>query len=165
MPGTAETPGPRPEEAGTAADTIFIACPHCRHQKKAPARFAGRQAKCPKCDKSFVVPSVGAPAAHPASPPPMPLVEYRPRREVGDPDDDYRPIRPRRRRRREREEIGFRCPFCNTPEPPLWRAKVSTAGWVCFVLLLLFFCWPICWVGLLMKDWHSVCARCGMRLD
>jgi hypothetical protein len=30
--------------------------------------------------------------------------------------------------------------------------------------LLLFFCWPICWIGLLMKDSYRACGSCGIRL-
>jgi ribosomal protein S27E len=168
-PADAKAPDP------ASAETIFLACPHCGHQKKAPARFAGQEAQCPKCDKFFVAPSLErsaerAPAPVAAPTPesaPMPMVEYRRSREVAEEDDDY--DRPRRRRRRVRsrddDRIGFRCPFCNTSELPLWREKISTAGWITFVLLLLVFCWPLCWIGLLMKDRRSVCARCGIELD
>lgn len=60
---------------------------------------------------------------------------------------------------------GFKCPFCQSTQPPLIREKVSTAGWVWFILLFgscigtLF-----CWVGLLMKEKYRVCGSCGIKL-
>lgn len=66
--------------------------------------------------------------------------------------------RPRRRRRSR-----FRCPYCDTPAPPEIRTKVSGGGWVVFVVLLLVF-FPLCWVGLLMKDEYRTCYDCGVKL-
>lgn len=60
---------------------------------------------------------------------------------------------------------GFKCPFCQSTAPPLVRQKISTAGWVWFILLFgscigtLF-----CWIGLLMKDNYRVCGSCGITL-
>lgn len=52
-----------------------------------------------------------------------------------------------------------------TSEPPAQISRISVAGWLCFWMLLLFLCLPLCWVGLLMKERRSVCVRCGIRLD
>jgi hypothetical protein len=51
-------------------------------------------------------------------------------REVVKYDDEYdEPVRRRRRRRRDYDDrVGFRCPFCNTDEMPVWRSKISTGG-------------------------------------
>ncbi len=38
------------------------------------------------------------------------------------------------------------------------RQKVSTAGWVCFVVLLIC-CFILCWIGLLMKEDERHCGR------
>lgn len=54
----------------------------------------------------------------------------------------------------------FTCPFCRYQGPPLARSKVSTGGWIMFVVLLLF-CFPLFWIGLLMKDHYRVCSGCG----
>jgi hypothetical protein len=60
---------------------------------------------------------------------------------------------------------GFRCPFCQSTQPPLIRQNISTAGWVWFILLFgscigtLF-----CWIGLLMKENYRVCGSCGIKL-
>jgi lipopolysaccharide-induced tumor necrosis factor-alpha factor len=55
------------------------------------------------------------------------------------------------------------CPFCRASTPPQDRYNVSGGGWVVFFLLLLF-CFPLCWLGLLIKDHHRVCGHCGTRL-
>ena len=60
-------------------------------------------------------------------------------------------------------QMGFECPFCHTNNPPLVRQKVSTAGWMTFWVLLLV-CFPICWIGLLMKEDYRVCSQCGITL-
>lgn len=57
----------------------------------------------------------------------------------------------------------FRCPFCQSPYPPFVVQKVSGAGWVVFVLLILL-CVPLCWIGLLIKEDHRVCSSCRMVL-
>ena len=38
---------------------------------------------------------------------------------------------------------GFRCPFCQSTQPPQLKSKISTAGWVMFVVLLIA-CFPLC---------------------
>jgi hypothetical protein len=40
-------------------------------------------------------------------------------------------------------------------------SKISTAGWVLFAALLLF-CFPLCWLGLLLKDSGRRCGSCQM---
>jgi lipopolysaccharide-induced tumor necrosis factor-alpha factor len=70
--------------------------------------------------------------------------------------------RKRQRRRRQWRE-GFRCPFCGTDEPPYRSEDISAGGWVVFAVLLLF-CIPLCWIGLLMKEEYRTCADCGVRL-
>lgn len=40
--------------------------------------------------------------------------------------------------------------------------KVSTGGWIVFALLLLM-CFPLCFLGLLIKDRFPVCPNCRAR--
>lgn len=57
----------------------------------------------------------------------------------------------------------FSCPFCQQQVQPLVVQKVSTAGWVVFVVLLLF-CIPLCWLPFVLssfKDQASRCPSCG----
>jgi lipopolysaccharide-induced tumor necrosis factor-alpha factor len=57
----------------------------------------------------------------------------------------------------------FRCGVCGSTAPPLERDKISTAGWVIFAVLLIF-CLPLFWIGLLIKEKYRVCAHCNHRL-
>lgn len=59
--------------------------------------------------------------------------------------------------------VIYRCPYCQSPYPPLLVQKVSGGGWVVFVLLLLV-CIPLCWIGLLIKDEYRICATCRVVL-
>ncbi len=69
---------------------------------------------------------------------------------------------PRRPRRRERQ-VGFRCPFCGSDEFPLRRSQISVGGWIVFAVMILV-CFPLFWIGLLIKEEYRVCAECGMKL-
>ena len=59
---------------------------------------------------------------------------------------------------------AFLCPFCHATYPPLAAQRISPGGWVTFwVLLVLFF--PLCWIGLLMKENYFYCAHCRVKLN
>jgi lipopolysaccharide-induced tumor necrosis factor-alpha factor len=58
----------------------------------------------------------------------------------------------------------YRCPYCATNRPPYTMTKISSGGWVVFALMLLF-CFPLFWIGLLMKDEHQYCSQCRVRLN
>ena len=47
----------RPKKGQTAkqARSIDVRCPHCRHEFRRPESLAGKQEKCPKCDRAFIV--------------------------------------------------------------------------------------------------------------
>ena len=57
----------------------------------------------------------------------------------------------------------FRCPFCGSSEAAVTQRKVSTTGWVVFALLLLF-CLPLCFLGLLITEEKLQCGTCRMEL-
>jgi lipopolysaccharide-induced tumor necrosis factor-alpha factor len=63
----------------------------------------------------------------------------------------------------DRVRRGFRCPYCGCTEPPLQSSDISAAGWVVFALMLLF-CFPLFWIGLLIKEEYRRCVDCGARL-
>lgn len=65
------------------------------------------------------------------------------------PKDDYAPV--------------FRCVYCGTTRRPIVKSEVATGGWVLFVVLL-FFCFPLCLLGLLVKNHFRTCSDCGIRL-
>jgi hypothetical protein len=59
--------------------------------------------------------------------------------------------------------VAFRCPYCQSQSPPIQQQKISTAGWILFVVLLLA-CFPLCWIGLLIKEDYRTCSFCGLNL-
>ncbi len=58
---------------------------------------------------------------------------------------------------------GYRCPRCGTNYPPQVATKVSSDGWLVLILLL-FFCAPLFWIGLLMKEEYRVCPMCRLSI-
>ena len=60
--------------------------------------------------------------------------------------------------------VGFQCPFCRTTMPPLSRERVSQTGWIVLALLIIF-CFPLFWIGLLIKEPYRVCSQCGNTLS
>jgi len=61
----------------------------------------------------------------------------------------------------------FTCPFCHYQGPPIIEKKVSSNGWVIFVLLLLF-CLPLCWLPFVIdgcKEETRTCASCHTKLS
>lgn len=57
-----------------------------------------------------------------------------------------------------------RCPFCQTAAPPAIKSRTSTAGWLTFGGLLVFFP-PMCWIGFLIRENYKVCSVCTRRLN
>lgn len=60
-------------------------------------------------------------------------------------------------------QIGYRCPRCNSTALPVVRKKISDNGWIVFVVMLIF-CFPLFWIGLLMRDEYRVCPTCLLQL-
>lgn len=58
---------------------------------------------------------------------------------------------------------GYRCPRCGAGYLPIVEKKVSSDGWVIFILLL-FFCVPLCWIGLLIKQETRICPVCRAQI-
>ena len=58
---------------------------------------------------------------------------------------------------------NFRCPNCMSNYMPKMEKRVSTAGWVTFAVLLVFF-FPLFWIGLLIKEDVAVCQSCNTKL-
>jgi hypothetical protein len=60
--------------------------------------------------------------------------------------------------------VGFNCPYCRTTIPPVSRERVSQTGWIVLVILLIT-CFPLFWIGLLIKEPYRVCSQCGNTLS
>ncbi len=58
---------------------------------------------------------------------------------------------------------GFSCPYCYSTAPPFTMQKISEAGWIVLVMMLLF-CFPLFWIGLLMKVEERYCSSCRRLL-
>lgn len=55
--------------------------------------------------------------------------------------------------------VGYHCPRCGTTAAPIVQSRISTGGWVVFVSMLLF-CFPLFFIGLLMREDYRVCPIC-----
>lgn len=58
----------------------------------------------------------------------------------------------------------FRCPHCTSQMIPRVEKRISTAGWITFAVLLVFF-FPLFWIGLLIKEDVPICRACNTRLE
>ncbi len=129
---------------------LQFACPHCRAKQTAPESAAGSVHTCTACGGSF---NLGLPPTPPPTSVPVAVPEPAPRRrrrEYEDEDDDD-------------DRDGFRCPFCRTRRPPVYRSQVSQAGIIVMIVLILF-CLPLFWIGLLMKEEGRYCSMCNRKL-
>ncbi len=59
---------------------------------------------------------------------------------------------------------GYRCPRCASQAMPNVVRKISTAGWITFAVLLVFF-FPLFWIGLLIKEDVRICPVCNLRIN
>jgi hypothetical protein len=139
---------------------IPVNCPSCKFEGDAPDETAGQTVLCPDCKGTIPVPAgqttrvserTRPPSERPIRPPP-PLDDH-------DNDDD----RPSRRRSRRRSSFGSECHVCGSDAPPIYTSQISAGGWIVMVVMLVF-CWPLFWIGLLMKEDVKKCSECGARL-
>ena len=54
---------------------------------------------------------------------------------------------------------NFRCPHCQSTAPPVIAKRIGVAGWVVFFALLIF-CFPLCFIGLFIKEEYRMCSWC-----
>ena len=57
----------------------------------------------------------------------------------------------------------FRCPRCMSQYIPRIERRISTAGWITFAVLLVFF-FPLFWIGWLIKEDVRVCQSCNSKI-
>lgn len=57
----------------------------------------------------------------------------------------------------------FICTHCMSRYPPRMEKRISTAGWITFAVLLVFF-FPLFWIGLLIKEDVVVCQSCNTKM-
>lgn len=56
------------------------------------------------------------------------------------------------------------CPYCRAQTRPVVQSQMSSAGLVVMILML-FFCLPLFWIGFLIKEDTHHCRACGMKLQ
>lgn len=59
---------------------------------------------------------------------------------------------------------GYKCPRCSSQSPPVIDSRISPAGWIVFAMMIIF-CLPLFWVGLLMKEEYTICPMCRCQLN
>ncbi|MBI1901193.1 MAG: LITAF-like zinc ribbon domain-containing protein [Planctomycetia bacterium] len=129
-------------------------CPNCGGIVKNDGTLAGQTVACPFCSGSFVMPP--APASGTAetmaqyTSPPNPV----PTAPAG--GATAAAIAPQTGR-------GFECPYCHTHDLPAVRTQMSTAGLIVLIVLL-FTCPPLFWIGFFIKDEYRVCSHCGIKV-
>ncbi len=53
----------------------------------------------------------------------------------------------------------YRCPHCQSTAPPVVAKRIGTAGWIVFFTLLIA-CFPLCFIGLFIKEEYRMCSWC-----
>lgn len=145
---------------------ILYSCPTCGARLEAENHCTGQKHACPQCEQRLQVPApppsrdnktvLGKPLAQDNK-----TILGKPFREpvvleVAEDEDD-------RRSRRKRHHSSFECPRCGSREKPEIRKETAAVGWILFVVLLLFF-FPLCWLGIFMRETWEVCWACGHRV-
>lgn len=59
---------------------------------------------------------------------------------------------------------SYRCPNCRTTHPPAVLSRISSGGWLFFIVFLLL-CFPISLLGFAMKEQYRVCSVCKAYLN
>lgn len=62
-----------------------------------------------------------------------------------------------------RNKKKYHCPFCRSTAKPVLERKVSTVGWILFAVFMVC-CFPMFWIGLLLREDVKVCSDCGTKL-
>jgi hypothetical protein len=141
---------------------IPVTCPSCKFEGDAPDETAGQTVLCPDCRCNIPVPG-GQQTRVSEWPSPTRPPSERPSRRPAIDDIDDDDDRPSRRPSRRRGGLGSVCPYCGSDAPPIFTSQISSGGWVVLVVMLLL-CWPLFWIGLLMKEDVKKCSDCGAKL-
>lgn len=138
---------------------------------------AGKRIECKVCMAEMVVQSGRSVPSHIARSvvePAKPNVEIeRPRESRSEQvkavpvrnrhDDDDDDDSPRERRPSRKKRWRFECPYCGCTDYPERVTKISTAGWIVAVILLVTTC-VFFFIGLMITETKSHCRNCGVRI-
>ena len=159
---------------GMAGSTA--ACPKCAAEMLIPLPQAGSTAPTPA---GYDVPSASSDNI-PKMAKSIPKSPVPPTLHHANEDDEDRPARRKSRRsrrddddeeddddyrgRRRNTRRGARCRCCDSKLEIVRREQISQGGWIVFAVMLLV-CWPLFFIGLMMKEEYMACADCGARLS
>ncbi|MBD3265808.1 hypothetical protein GF373_03995 [bacterium] len=62
--------------------------------------------------------------------------------------------------------MEIKCPYCQHEGEPIIKKQVAMQGWVVFIVLLIF-CFPICWLPFLFDGCYEevrICTACQCKL-
>jgi len=140
--------------------TPDVACPFCNQRMNNQPGLAGQVVQCPYCQGQFQMPDLPQPPPQRVQimAPPAPVIQV----VQAPPSVQYvqAPMAPL-----AMAPAAFTCPLCRSAGPFIPKQRVSTAGWVVMVVLLLTaVLFPFFWIGLLIKENYHVCGRCGYKL-
>jgi DNA-directed RNA polymerase subunit RPC12/RpoP len=142
-----------------------ITCPTCAQRILVPEAPPQSKAGTNKTTLGKVIPEDDRPAPQVVAAPDADEERPSRRRKSGRrEDDDYEDERDDYDDRRRDDRRDIRCPFCDRRAGYYVREEISQQGWLVFIILLLFF-FPLCFLGLFMKEKVRYCRRCNSRLD
>lgn len=160
---------------GTDSETVIrFSCPTCKAHLSIGAAQGGQKVHCPKCTQKLLVPVPPLPMPTnktvlgqlddaPPAPPPAPAPAPAPTQPAAPVDVVMvEEVQNGRRRESSQHHAAFLCPHCGSREKPDRRQEIAPAGWILFAVLVMFF-FPLCWLGLFMRETWEVCRSCGRR--
>ena len=131
---------------GYALGAMDQVCSHCGRPQQPPTSLALSQAYCLKCNTPFPPNSAFCP-------------------QCGNPNSSLTAIvNPAPRPAASGPLTTFRCQHCGASSFPMVKRRISTGGWIAFGVLLVL-CFPLFWIGLLIKEDYRVCGTCLAKLD
>lgn len=134
-------------------------CPFCQTSLEVIERQAGYAIKCPYCHTPLVLETdlKDVPFFREADPilDDLPLMAPEPLAAVQKmPEVLPRPHLP--------AEGLPPCYVCGSQRAPVYRKSMSQSGLIVLVVMVMF-CFPLFWIGLLMQETIRICPDCGAR--
>ncbi|WP_254506858.1 LITAF-like zinc ribbon domain-containing protein [Anatilimnocola floriformis] len=151
-------PAPPPPQRPQAIETF--ACPHCATPITGAGIAPGTLAQCPSCHGQFTMPGQAGFSAQGFAAQSYPAPSYA--AQVF-PEQSYPASGFPAPTMTLTTRGKFSCPFCHTTVPPRVNKRISTAGWVVFVVLLLF-CLILAPIALFITEDYRSCSSCGIKL-
>jgi len=134
-----------------------LTCPGCSHEvatDKTAGRSGNQEVKCPSCRDSFPL------ALWRMDTPDVDLAEDEP-----EADQNPEAVAPPQPQPPQRQGGVWTCPYCGSHAGYDYRSEITTAGWIFAIVLMLFLCLPLFWIGLCIRRKVPYCRTCFMDLQ